>query len=108
MTDANRNTVLSEGSVLIGARWARGWCEEMIKSGRAIAGGWPGTMPEARARVAAYLRSELSQRAMLELSADELAVATRSAYQKAKLDWLRITRESMPSAKGSRARRAAR
>jgi hypothetical protein len=45
---------------------------------------------------------------MLELSADELAVATRSAYQKAKLDWLRITRESMPSAKGSRARRAAR
>ena len=54
-----------------------------------MAGGWPGTLPEAKARVATYFERELARLEMVQLTADELASATRIAYDKAKHDWLR-------------------
>jgi hypothetical protein len=93
----NRSALLSEAALLVGSRWARGWCEEMSRTGRAVEGGWPGTLPEARMRVAEYFRIECARRHLSELDPAELALATRSAYEQAKRDWLRMTRESQQS-----------
>ncbi len=83
-----RRLLLTEGALTLGTRWARFWCDEMRRDGRPISGGWPGTVPEARARVAAYFGPELARRRMAQLTADELALAARATYQKAKRDWL--------------------
>ncbi|HMJ11946.1 MAG TPA: hypothetical protein VK524_11060, partial [Polyangiaceae bacterium] len=100
---ATRTALLCDAAVLIGASWARGWCEEMSKTGRAVEGGWPGTLPEARTRVAEYFRVECARRRISELSPDELATATRSAYDQAKREWLRVTRGSMAPQSSSQA-----
>jgi hypothetical protein len=97
--DASRSALILEGSLAIGSRWTRDWCEEMLRTGRAMEGGWPGTLPEARMRVASYFRSELTKLRMAELNADELAAATRSTYEQAKREWLRVSRETMLQAK---------
>jgi hypothetical protein len=83
----DRDTVVAQGSLLIAAKWADGWCDDMRKNGRAVAGGWPGTLPEARARVTAYFERELARRGMLQLSSDELVSATRATYERAKQAW---------------------
>jgi hypothetical protein len=97
--DASRSALILEASLLLGSRWTRDWCEELLRTGRALEGGWPGTLPEARMRVASYLRSELTKLQMAELNADELASATRSTYEQAKREWSRVSRESMLRAK---------
>jgi hypothetical protein len=83
-----RSTLLSDLPLKIGAGWAEGWREEMVKQGRPIAGGWPGTIGEARARVAAYFENELRRRKLAHLTSDELAAATRAAFGQARRDWL--------------------
>jgi hypothetical protein len=83
-----RKTLLSDLPLKIGAGWAEGWRAEMAKEGRPIAGGWPGTLGEARARVAAHFDHELRRRKMAHLTSDELATATRAAFGQARRDWL--------------------
>lgn len=90
----SRSALLAEAAALIGARWARGWCEEMQQTGRAVEGGWPGTLPEARMRVAEYFRVECARQHWSELDPAELVLATRWAYEQAKRDWFRVTREA--------------
>jgi hypothetical protein len=77
-----------EGAATIGTRWAKGWFEEMRKDGRPIEGGWPGTLPEALARVAAYFELELARHGMPLLTLDETSAIARAAYQQAKREWL--------------------
>jgi hypothetical protein len=83
-----RKALLNDLPLKIGTGWAEGWREEMIKQGRPIAGGWPGTIGEARARVAAHFERELRRRKMPHLTSDELATATRAAFGQARRDWL--------------------
>lgn len=84
----HRKALLTDLPIKIGTGWAEGWREEMIKQGRPIAGGWPGTIGEARARVAAHFERELRRRKMALLTSDELAAATRAAFGQARRDWL--------------------
>jgi len=84
----HRKTLLTDLPLKIGTGWAEGWREEMVKQGRPIAGGWPGTIGEARARVAAHFEHELRRRKMAHLTSDELATATRAAFGQARRDWL--------------------
>ena len=84
----DRQAVLNDGALAVGALWARTWREEMRKEGRVIAGGWPGTVPEARARVTAYFETELARRRMASISAAEVQWTVATTYQKAKRDWL--------------------
>jgi hypothetical protein len=88
----DRRALLSERPVALGAYWAKVWCEEMQREGRAIDGGWPGTLPEARARVRAVLDPELTRRKMPLLTLDELVAATRAAYEEARREWLKAVR----------------
>jgi hypothetical protein len=92
--------MLCEEPVELGASWARVWCKSLQTDGRLVAGGWPGTLAEARARVQGHLGSELARRGMPSLSLEELATATSATYQRAKRDWLLAARDARP--KGSR------
>ena len=92
MTD--RTQVLEQGPVTIGHAWARAVCDSIEGEGRIIAGGWPGTLVEARARIASHLRDQLSERSMKALDPEELAEAVNATYANAKKGWLEAERVS--------------
>jgi hypothetical protein len=95
-----RQALLCDEPLLVGASWAKNCCESMLSDGRLVVGGWPGTLPEARARIQGRLGEELARRRMPALSVGELAAVTSATYQQAKKDWLIAARDSRP--KGSR------
>lgn len=83
-----RNALLSEVPERLGASWVRVLCEGLRLEGRAIDGGWPGTVPEARSRVRQYLDGELERRGLALLRRDELELVTARTYERARLAWL--------------------
>ena len=96
-----RNAVLKEVSLAIGTAWARSVCDNIKEQGRVIAGGWPGTLAEARARIATRLRDELVLHGMKALDPEELEQAVSATYVRAKQEWLGIERrvDSQPVSK---------
>lgn len=89
----------------MGESWARAWCETMRTEGRGVQGGWPGTVPEARARILQHLDGNLARRGMSALSEEELLQATSVVYASAKRDWLRMARGEQASSVPPGARR---
>lgn len=85
--EARRN-LLRETAAVVGQRWFATWREDLQREGRHIEGGWPGTMPEARALIAAPLASAFTQRRMLAVNNEELIWAARTAYDEARRAWL--------------------
>ena len=83
-----RREVLQETAVQVGQRWFASTRDDLLKDGRHIEGGWPGTMPEARALVAASLPTALVRRRMPTPTTEEIALAVRAAYDEAKRAWL--------------------
>jgi len=65
-----------------GARWAEQQRELLAREGRLPEGGWPGTLSEARA-----IAASLSLTRTSPLSAEELTLAAREAYNQAKGAW---------------------
>jgi len=65
----------------IGKAWAESYIDALLRDGRPITGGWPGTMSEARARVSGCARRSSSA----ELDHHALA---RRAYVAARARWL--------------------
>ena len=100
MTD--RRPVLEKEPITVGTAWARAVCDAITAQGRIIAGGWPGTMVEARARIARHLHDELFKRGMKGLEAEELEHAANSTYARAKQEWLEIERRAGRAARGIR------
>lgn len=90
--EEERYAVLHESALRVGEVWAEAWREELKREGRAVEGGWPGTMPEARARVAVHLGNELSRRSWKALTTDELGVASSTTYERARRAWLAMPR----------------
>jgi hypothetical protein len=68
-----------------GKSWALGWADALLAEGRPVAGGWPGTMSEARARVVNCARAA-SYKGLL-LSESSLDALSRRAYLTAKAAW---------------------
>jgi hypothetical protein len=64
--------------------WVRRRIEELVTEGRAVAGGWPGTMREARACV----RFELAREGLLPASHEDIERAAKRAYTCARDAWL--------------------
>ena len=62
-----------------------------------MAGGWPGTLPEARALVGLEFTRELGARALGILCPSELSTAVSIAYERAKRDWLAAARAARTS-----------
>jgi hypothetical protein len=96
--ELERRELLELGSTSAGARWAACCRDELRKQGRPLAGGWPGTMSEARARVAAYFATELPRRGMGALTYQECEWAARTVYAAARRDWLKHGEQETPEA----------
>lgn len=67
-----------------GERWAAEVRSQTVADKRRVSGGWPGTMSEARARVA-RLAAEASR---LDAAADAREQAARALYESARNWWL--------------------
>ncbi len=89
-----RRSLLDQRPATVGAAWARSVCESINGEGRVIAGGWPGTIVEARARIANHLHGELAGRRMKALAPEELEQAANATYARAKQEWLEAERRS--------------
>jgi hypothetical protein len=82
-----RRSALEQTALGAGTQWAECCCVEMKKQGRAVAGGWPGTLSEARTRVTlAWVRG--CRKHGSAITHEELGWLARTAYAQAKRDWL--------------------
>jgi hypothetical protein len=84
-----RRSALEQAAIGAGTQWAECCRVELKRQGRAIAGGWPGTISEARTRVAlAWSRAHRKHRPAI--THEELGWLARTAYEQAKRDWLAV------------------
>ena len=72
----------------VGETWARGWLAELGSEGRSAAGGWPGTITQARSRVRVMVTAELARARFQPAAADEVDRTARAAYARAREVWL--------------------
>lgn len=84
MIDETRSGKLEQAANAAARSWARRRIDELLAEGRAVAGGWPGTMREARGCV----RSELAREGLLPASHEEIEQTARRAYTCARDVWL--------------------
>lgn len=94
MTDPTiqRGDFLDEFGVNLGVGWARSLSEATLREQRLVAGGFPGTIPEARWRVERYLGAELARRKWSPLLPDEISSAVGATYAHARREWLLLAR----------------
>jgi len=81
-----------EASLHVGDAWVENVRSDLRIDSRRACGGWPGTLREARARTYAHFVSEAGARRYGVLSADDLEVAARAAYGRARNRWLEQAR----------------
>ena len=82
-----RRVLLRETAFVAGREWFASWREDLVREGRSMDGGWPGTLSEARARVTASVGRALARRKMDTATYEELGLAVRAAYDEAKRAW---------------------
>jgi hypothetical protein len=69
-----------------GEAWAIDWANRLHGEGRPVSGGWPGTLSEARGRVAACISRRVG--AARRIGPEELEQLARRAYASARKAWL--------------------
>lgn len=89
-----RADVLRDIAIQAARSWANEWIAALAAEGRPVAGGWPGTMSDARARAGALATRTLGTHAMSALDHDELRDLTHATYKEAQRCW----RDRAPSA----------
>lgn len=82
---ATRQELLDRTAHGEGSAWASWWRTELDRQSRPVAGGWPGTLSEARVRIARRIAHDLGPE--FRVTAEELEGAARSAYRTARHDW---------------------
>lgn len=85
--DASRQRVLHASAVGTARAWTLDWFRTLVADGRRIEGGWPGTLPEARARASADAARALAGSSPTELTREELFELTRTVYEEARRLW---------------------
>lgn len=70
-------------------RWVERWRLQLRGQGRPVAGGWPGTLPEARANARVYFEQQQVQKRNAPLTCEETEWLARATYAKARQEWLR-------------------
>jgi hypothetical protein len=78
---------LEADSFAVGDAWVEHVRRDLENASRRIAGGWPGTVGEARARTQAHF----AQRRARSLSPDDLERVAVGAYRRARRQWLART-----------------
>lgn len=80
---------LDQRTIALGRAWATQCRDDLQREGRPAAGGWPGTIREARSQVAQGLQGEMVRRKMAALTEAEHEAAVRSVYAHARAEWRR-------------------
>jgi hypothetical protein len=86
-TTDRRGMFLEDSAVSLGRSWAEQWRDDLRREGRPAAGGWPGTLREARARVEQHLHAEVTRRKLAAVTAPEREFVARRAYASARAAW---------------------
>lgn len=90
---AERRVGLIEGAAHAAAtRWAAASCDELVREGRRVEGGWPGTIREARTRGVAEATRVLAAQAMAAPTSDERDRIARVTYEQARRSWAKAAR----------------
>jgi hypothetical protein len=79
-----REAFLEQTAVTVGRSWVDQCRHALHLEGRAAAGGWPGTLREARVRMQHYLEAELARHRITDTERELLA---RRAYASARTEW---------------------
>ena len=82
-----RRSLLHERACAVGQAWAQRVRGELRREQRVIAGGWPGTITEARAHARVCLEGAGANRRGAQ-SVDELEWVARVTYGRAREEWL--------------------
>ena len=85
-SDEARRAELDAATAAIAEAWALRAQRELRAQGREVAGGWPGTMTEARAVTLAYFSSAAGA-SLAPLTREELEHAARAANARARAVW---------------------
>lgn len=85
-----RRASIEQSAAAIGRVWAACCRDDLHSEGRPAAGGWPGTLSEARARVGRVLVVEIrGRRNQVTITNAERELAARAAYSSARDEWRR-------------------
>ena len=88
LDQGDRCALLEQRAVIGGQLWARRIRQEFHEQGRRAAGGWPGTVSEARARVAEFVIPWVARKGMVAVTSAECEQAARTLYASARNTWL--------------------
>ena len=86
--EAARLKIMETEAVVAGRKWAGAWKRDIVSEGRAVAGGWPGTITQARAKVYAHIHPILRDKGMRLPSTSENEETARALYRCAREFWL--------------------
>lgn len=89
MTRQNPSDSLRRTIDAMGEAWAAERASATRDEGRLVAGGWPGTLSEARYRVVACAVEQLGSSS--RITPEELDLLARRAYDVARTTWLART-----------------
>jgi hypothetical protein len=93
---AARRAFIDETATALGRRWAEGRRAELLREGRPAAGGWPGTLREARGCVEREFPRELQGHRMPAITTKEREIAARATYASARSEWRRRAEPEEP------------
>ena len=88
----SREADLKADSLAVGDAWVERVQLDLRRDHRHAAGGWPGTLREARACTYAHFTNETSTSRYGALTRDELEVAVRDVYNRARVRGLACAR----------------
>ncbi|MGK3986604.1 hypothetical protein WMF37_36625 [Sorangium sp. So ce291] len=91
-----RQRFIEQSATTLGQAWARRWRQDLHREGRPAAGGWPGTLREARTQVEITLPGEMLHRKMPAITGVERELAARTAYASARNEWRRHIEPETP------------
>jgi hypothetical protein len=81
---SSRRTALERAALDTAKAWAGSRMNALRAEGREVAGGWPGTLSEARH----FVRAQLARNGLSLVTHDELEQAARATYATARSTWL--------------------
>ncbi|UQA58515.1 hypothetical protein [Polyangium aurulentum] len=93
---AARRAFIEATAAALGRSWAEARRAELHREGRPAAGGWPGTLREARSCVERELSRELKDHRMTAITTNEREMAARATYASARVEWRRCADPEEP------------
>jgi hypothetical protein len=85
---AARRLLIERAAIAAADDWVKRLSDELSAERRVAAGGWPGTLSEARNCTRAYVIERLRKSESTPPTADELEFAARTSYARARTQWL--------------------